>query len=299
MPYCLRTLDQQHAVELNQSSVNSIGSAPENSVPIQPEFGLAPRHFSISLGQGSPLLEDHTGGERTLINGQPVLSHSLRHGDIIRAGSLTLVFTGEESSGLRGLPPVPELPSGEYLRPVPKPPAPEGSRGTGPLPVPKPEPKVNSMCPATSALEFFQSGDAPLKHKNTGPIPRITGRVSLISPLAAPSRPADAGSDFFTKHTGSVPLPRVTGSQPKPKESKPKSVATAVPTPQRVGATPESQQKKSSGSPWLSMTFLTLLVVGAAAAFLYRERLVGSAAAEWLDRLPMVKEWVQGVASNR
>lgn len=294
MPYCLRTLDQQHAVELHQTSVNSIGTDPENTVPIQPDFGLAPRHFSIRLGQGSPFLEDHTGGERTLINGQPVQTHSLRSGDIIRAGSLTLVFTGEDTSSLRSLSPLPEIserPSTGGLSPLPKPPAPEGFRSSGPMPLPKPEPKVNSMSPATSAMEFFQSGDAPLKHKNTAPIPRITGRVSL-SRLDPPTRPDEAGSDFFVKHTGSVPRPKAPADATPERPQPTASLASEI-------AQTKAKEAKVRRTPWLSMSCLLLLVIAAVAAFVYRESLMGSAASAWMERLPVMKDWAQGVANNR
>lgn len=82
----------------------SIGESAINEVPIAPGNGVAAVHFRLQPWVSGHFIEDAGSGLATLVNGKPVTWAPLKHGDIITAGELKLIFESEDGG------PVPEFP---------------------------------------------------------------------------------------------------------------------------------------------------------------------------------------------
>ncbi|MDB6070424.1 MAG: Inner rane component of cytoplasmic domain, partial [Verrucomicrobiales bacterium] len=98
----LRTL-QGHALLLPEGSV-TVGSDPENEIPIASHLGLAAHHFRLQPWQGGHFLEDTGSGLGTLVNGHPVSWKPLLNGDIITAGDLQLAYSQNHPAAHRTTP---------------------------------------------------------------------------------------------------------------------------------------------------------------------------------------------------
>ena len=49
----------------------TLGTAPDNTVPVAEGFGVSTRHFQITPVPGGNLLSDLTGQQATLVNDHP------------------------------------------------------------------------------------------------------------------------------------------------------------------------------------------------------------------------------------
>ena len=98
----LRT-SRGHSIKLPPSRV-SVGESAVNVIPIAPGHNLAAVHFHLQPWESGYFLEDAGSGLGTLVNGNPMTWAPLKHGDVITAGSLNLVYEDE------GGPPLPAAP---------------------------------------------------------------------------------------------------------------------------------------------------------------------------------------------
>ena len=103
MPY-LKTLDQRHGIRISGSAV-TVGSEPDNHIPIRPPFVVAPKQFTLVESGGRYLIQNTDPSGRTHVNGQPVTEVWLRDGDVIHAGELALLYMedkeGDEDPALK------------------------------------------------------------------------------------------------------------------------------------------------------------------------------------------------------
>jgi hypothetical protein len=106
----LRT-DHGHVLNLPDRRI-SIGESAANDVPIAAGHNLAAVHFRLQPWESGYFLEDAGSGLGTLVNEKPVSWAPLKHGDVITAGDLRLIYDTDENSPLP--PPPPEFrPSGK------------------------------------------------------------------------------------------------------------------------------------------------------------------------------------------
>ena len=94
---------QGHLLTLPPRRV-SVGESAANEIPIAPGNSVAGVHFRLQPGESGYFLEDAASGLGTLVNGKLVTWAPLKHGDIITAGELKLIFESEDGG------PVPEFP---------------------------------------------------------------------------------------------------------------------------------------------------------------------------------------------
>jgi hypothetical protein len=73
----------------------SLGESPGCDVPIAPGHAVAGVHLHLQPWESGYFLEDAASGLGTLVNGSPVTWAPLKHGDVISAGGLTLVYEEE------------------------------------------------------------------------------------------------------------------------------------------------------------------------------------------------------------
>lgn len=73
----------------------SIGESAENEVPIAAEYGMAAVHFRLLPWESGHVLEDAGSGMETLVNSMPVSRVMLKHGDVITAGNISLIYETE------------------------------------------------------------------------------------------------------------------------------------------------------------------------------------------------------------
>ncbi len=76
----------------------SIGRDRESTVVVASE-SASRRHARIFVSGGSHVLVDLESTNGTLLNGKPVQEQTLRHGDVIRVGSLVLRYSVEDATG--------------------------------------------------------------------------------------------------------------------------------------------------------------------------------------------------------
>lgn len=88
----------------------SIGESAVNEVPIAPGNGLAPVHFRLQPWESGYFIEDAASGLDTLVNGRIVKWAALKHGDVIMAGGLKLIYQADAAT------PLPEFPSEAAVR---------------------------------------------------------------------------------------------------------------------------------------------------------------------------------------
>lgn len=98
----LRT-SRGHSIKLPPSRV-SVGESAVNVIPIAQGYSLAAVHFHLQPWDSGYFLEDAGSGLGTLVNGNPMTWAPLKHGDVITAGSLNLVYEDEDG------PPLPSAP---------------------------------------------------------------------------------------------------------------------------------------------------------------------------------------------
>jgi hypothetical protein len=89
----LRTL-QGHILPLPPRRV-SIGASAGSDIPIASGYGVAALHLYLQPWESGYFLEDAASGLGTLVNGSPVTWAPLKHGDVITAGTLTLLYEQE------------------------------------------------------------------------------------------------------------------------------------------------------------------------------------------------------------
>jgi hypothetical protein len=89
----LRTA-QGHILALPPRRV-SLGESPGCDVPIAPGHGMAGVHLYLQPWESGYFLEDAASGLGTLVNGTPVTWAPLKHGDMVTAGGLTLLYEEE------------------------------------------------------------------------------------------------------------------------------------------------------------------------------------------------------------
>ncbi len=75
----------------------SIGRERTNTIVI-PSESASRRHARIFVSGGSHVLVDLESTNGTLLNGKPVQEQTLRHGDIIRVGSIVLRYSLEDET---------------------------------------------------------------------------------------------------------------------------------------------------------------------------------------------------------
>lgn len=82
----------------------SIGESAENEVPIAAGHGMAAVHFRLQPWESGHVLEDAASGMGTLVNGKPVARLLLKHGDVITAGNVSLIYETETGAAGKSLP---------------------------------------------------------------------------------------------------------------------------------------------------------------------------------------------------
>ncbi len=75
----------------------SIGRERDNTIVIASE-SASRRHARIFVSGGSHVLVDLESTNGTLLNGKPVQEQTLRHGDVIRVGSMVLRYAVENDT---------------------------------------------------------------------------------------------------------------------------------------------------------------------------------------------------------
>lgn len=98
----LRT-SQGHFLPLPPHRV-SLGESPGCDVPIAQGHGVAGVHLHLQPWESGYFLEDAASGLGTLVNGSPVTWAPLKHGDVITAGGLILLYEDENGPPLAGFP---------------------------------------------------------------------------------------------------------------------------------------------------------------------------------------------------
>ncbi|HWB05145.1 MAG TPA: FHA domain-containing protein [Verrucomicrobiales bacterium] len=82
----------------------SVGESAANDVPIAAGHNLAAVHFRLQPWESGYFLEDAGSGLGTLVNEKPVSWAPLKHGDIITAGDLHLIYDSEDGTPISPLP---------------------------------------------------------------------------------------------------------------------------------------------------------------------------------------------------
>ena len=90
----LRTL-KGHTLNLPPGRV-SIGESAANEIPIAAGNGLAQVHFHLQPWESGYFIEDAGSGLGTLVNGSLVKWAPLKHGDVIAAGELKMIYDAGE-----------------------------------------------------------------------------------------------------------------------------------------------------------------------------------------------------------
>ncbi len=80
-----------HTLNLPPGRV-SIGESAANEIPIAAGNGLAAVHFHLQPWESGYFIEDAGSGLGTLVNGTLVNWAPLKHGDVIAAGELKLIY---------------------------------------------------------------------------------------------------------------------------------------------------------------------------------------------------------------
>jgi len=70
----------------------TIGRADSNDVALTDDMRVSRHHARLDLREGQWTLTDTHSANGTLVNGERVTTHALRHGDCIRLGDSTFVF---------------------------------------------------------------------------------------------------------------------------------------------------------------------------------------------------------------
>jgi pSer/pThr/pTyr-binding forkhead associated (FHA) protein len=91
MAYIHLDNDPSHRHELTQP-VTTVGRAETNDIVLDGDMRVSRQHARLNLQEGQWVLTDSNSANGTLVNGERVTSHSLRHGDRIRFGDATFVF---------------------------------------------------------------------------------------------------------------------------------------------------------------------------------------------------------------
>ena len=121
----LRTL-QGHTLNLPPRRV-SVGESATIDIPIAPGNGLAAVHFHLQPGESGHFIEDAGSGLGTLVNGTLVNWAPLKHGDVITAGELKMMYESGDSDSVPEFPLEAAVPAEimAAMVPPPPPPAPE------------------------------------------------------------------------------------------------------------------------------------------------------------------------------
>ena len=94
-----------HAQDLSQQGCRyplgeedlTLGRERGNTIVI-PSESASRRHARIFVSGGSHVLVDLESTNGTLLNGRPVQEQTLRHGDVIRAGSMVLRYSIDDET---------------------------------------------------------------------------------------------------------------------------------------------------------------------------------------------------------
>ena len=117
----LRT-PQGHTLNLPPRRV-SIGESASSDIPIAPGNGLAGVHFHLQPGESGHSIEDGGSGLGTLLNGKLVTWAPLKHGDVITAGELKMMYESGDGDSRPEFPLEATVPA-EVLAALPPPPPP-------------------------------------------------------------------------------------------------------------------------------------------------------------------------------
>ena len=80
MAYIHLDNDPSHRHELTQP-VTTVGRAETNDIVLDGDMRVSRQHARLNLQEGQWVLTDSNSANGTLVNGERVTSHSLRHGD--------------------------------------------------------------------------------------------------------------------------------------------------------------------------------------------------------------------------